>query len=70
LFLFLLLGVSQRAVLAVLYCSRTLEGNVFERVPQGTTSSITDGHLSVYFNGWDLVNQFHGVTAVFSEFVL
>jgi hypothetical protein len=68
--LLFLLRVSERTILTVFDGSRTLEGNVFVRVTQGTTSSITNGHFSFHLNNGNLVHKFHCVAAMLSECVL
>ena len=62
--------VSQSAVLASFYRSRTRQGDVFHRMSQSTTTSIANGHFLVDFDNGNLTDQFQGVAAVLAVGVL
>jgi hypothetical protein len=49
-------------------CQR--QGNVLQRMSQGTTTSITNGNIPIHVNNGHLPHQFHGVRAVFAKFIL
>ena len=53
----LLLGVPECTVFAALDNSWSRQGNVFQRMSQRSTTTVTDGHFSINFDDWDLVDE-------------
>jgi len=44
--------------------------NVFQGMSQRAAASITNSHISLHFDWWDLLDEFEGVGSVFTQFVL
>ncbi len=59
--------VSKTTVFTDVRCVRhSVELDVFDRMPQRSTSSITDGYVTVNFNHLHFVDQINRITTKFS----
>ena len=59
---------TKSAIFAPFHLAGALQGNVFERVSQGTAASIANGTFSVDVNHLVLLYQLQSVGTVFSQF--